>query len=111
MALLEDIEDAFLSALEEGATPPPDFEVRLEDDVFLALARQGTTVIKIAGYTLRLVSEKAEEGPTPDVEPRPERAQTLAELAKVYGRKNATYPYLGVQEAIARIDANRKGRK
>jgi hypothetical protein len=56
--LLEIVEDAFLSALEEGAKPPREFDVRLPIGAFPV----GTT-LRVAGYTVRLTLGHPEDFP------------------------------------------------
>lgn len=50
VTLLETIEDAFLSALEDGACPPAEFTVRLQPEAFRMLPVP--TLLRTTGYTI-----------------------------------------------------------
>lgn len=56
MTLDDAIEDAFLSALEDGADPPREFTIRVSDEAWQRV-RQTTRVI--AGYTITVLSDDA----------------------------------------------------
>jgi hypothetical protein len=58
--LLEIVEDAFLSALEEGAKPPREFTVRLPTEV---VPRNPGPTLRVAGYVVNLICGSPEDYP------------------------------------------------
>lgn len=56
--LEEEIEDAFVQALEEGANPPREFTISLPWSAFVDIKE---TVLRVAGFVLRLVPVEVPE--------------------------------------------------
>lgn len=55
--LRDEILDALVDALEQGAAPPQNFTVRIPSEAFLRVAYEGATVIRIGSHVMTLLPD------------------------------------------------------